>query len=106
MNTLIALYTAIAVLGTAGFYKLYKSVKNITTYKDQAKKEKIEMPMKGFCQLPVTPKSSSISFFRINDGVMGGKSKSELKEYDGLEFSGEINTNGGGFASFRSLGIE
>mmetsp|Transcript_16907 Transcript_16907/g.30182 ORF Transcript_16907/g.30182 Transcript_16907/m.30182 type:complete len:235 (-) Transcript_16907:147-851(-) len=43
-------------------------------------------------------------WFRINDVIMGGKSTSELG-CDGsgrLLFTGVINTNGGGFASFRT----
>ena len=47
-----------------------------------------------------------LKFFRINDEVMGGRSISSMdySPADGLLFSGEINTNGGGFASCRTLG--
>ena len=42
----------------------------------------------------------------LNDGVMGGKSSSTLSSTrDGVEFTGEVNTNGGGFASFRTLRV-
>jgi hypothetical protein len=43
-------------------------------------------------------------WFRVNDLIMGGKSTSQL-DADGagrLVFSGEINTDGGGFASMRT----
>ena len=43
-------------------------------------------------------------WFRVNDVIMGGKSTSEL-EADGdgrLVFSGDISTDGGGFASMRT----
>ena len=49
--------------------------------------------------------SPALRFFRINDEVMGGKSTSEIELSDrGLIFTGTINTNGGGFASCRTLG--
>jgi len=43
-------------------------------------------------------------FYLLNDVVMGGRSLSSLQSLpgDGLLFSGTIDTNGGGFASFRS----
>ncbi len=39
----------------------------------------------------------------VNDTIMGGRSSSRFELIDGaLEFSGTLNTNGGGFASVRS----
>ena len=39
---------------------------------------------------------------RVDDIVMGGRSSSALRsDRGGLVFSGSINTNGGGFASWR-----
>ena len=39
----------------------------------------------------------------VNDTVMGGRSKSGFVSKNGqLQFSGRLNTNGGGFASLRS----
>lgn len=48
--------------------------------------------------------SETAVWFRVNDVIMGGKSTSVLgTDSDGrLVFSGEINTNGGGFASMRT----
>ncbi len=38
----------------------------------------------------------------VNDGVMGGKSEGGILSKDGyMNFSGTINTNGGGFSSIR-----
>merc|ERR1740124_752576 len=51
-------------------------------------------------------KKKDLKFFHINDGVMGGKSSSELNVTSSgyLIFSGTIITKGGGFASCRTLG--
>tara|TARA_Y100001934_G_C11951249_1_gene585015 strand:- start:42 stop:599 length:558 start_codon:yes stop_codon:yes gene_type:complete len=39
----------------------------------------------------------------INDDVMGGRSSSTIRFVDGnIVFRGELNTNGGGFVSFRT----
>ena len=39
----------------------------------------------------------------VNDGVMGGRSMGELREEGGVvRFSGNINTNGGGFSLIRT----
>ncbi|KAL3936219.1 MAG: hypothetical protein SGBAC_008417 [Bacillariaceae sp.] len=48
---------------------------------------------------------SSLSWFALDDGVMGGKSSTEhgkVNEAGALEFSGTINTDGGGFCSIRT----
>ena len=44
---------------------------------------------------------SSAGWYVQNDGVMGGRSNGELKIDNGANFKGNINMNGGGFASFR-----
>jgi len=47
--------------------------------------------------------SHPLSWFRLDDGVMGGKSETlHLAKDDTLHFEGQINTNGGGFASIRA----
>jgi hypothetical protein len=44
-----------------------------------------------------------ISWFRLDDGVMGGRSETQqVVEDSALHFKGTINTNGGGFASVRA----
>jgi len=44
-----------------------------------------------------------LSWFRLDDGVMGGQSETtHLFNKGMLEFKGEINTKGGGFCSIRS----
>ncbi len=45
-----------------------------------------------------------LHWYRLDDGVMGGKSET-LHSYDsaGVNFSGQINCNGGGFTSIRSV---
>ena len=44
----------------------------------------------------------NLKWHRLDDGVMGGQSET-LHNYDGLlNFCGQINCNGGGFASIRS----
>jgi hypothetical protein len=44
-----------------------------------------------------------ISWFRLDDGVMGGRSETQqVVENGALHFKGTINTNGGGFASVRA----
>ncbi len=46
---------------------------------------------------------TSLRWQVVNDTVMGGRSASRFAARDGhLEFSGYLNTNGGGFASLRS----
>ena len=46
-----------------------------------------------------------LSWFQLDDGVMGGQSQTDLKllvEEENLHFRGMINCNGGGFASIRA----
>ena len=50
-----------------------------------------------------TTESTPLSWFRLDDGVMGGQSETHLLAKDGvLHFEGIINTNGGGFTSIRT----
>jgi hypothetical protein len=45
----------------------------------------------------------SLSWYRLDDGVMGGQSETSHSDQDGhLSFQGQINTNGGGFCSIRT----
>lgn len=45
---------------------------------------------------------TSLKWFRLDDGVMGGQSETVHEAKDGLHFTGTINTSGGGFASIRA----
>lgn len=46
---------------------------------------------------------SNMGWQVVNDTVMGGRSESSFASENGqLQFSGRLNTNGGGFASLRS----
>ena len=69
-------------------------MKSIQSYKENAKSQTVTVG-NTFLKLP-GGLAKPFSFFRINDGVMGGKSDStlKLKADGGLEFSGTINTNG------------
>jgi hypothetical protein len=52
--------------------------------------------------------NAPLSFYKLDDGVMGGQSMTHdhllqtESEAGGIIFTGKINTNGGGFASIRS----
>ena len=47
--------------------------------------------------------NTPLSWFRLDDGVMGGQSETLHVAKDGvLHFEGNINTSGGGFASIRA----
>ena len=47
--------------------------------------------------------ATSLGWFSVNDGVMGGRSTGGFRIGDGvLVFSGTTNTNGGGFSSIRT----
>ena len=58
--------------------------------------------------------NAPLSFYKLDDGVMGGQSQTHLEQLlvcgkkggnngtAGLIFTGQINTNGGGFTSIRS----
>jgi hypothetical protein len=45
---------------------------------------------------------ASLKWFRLDDGIMGGRSETVHEAKDGLHFAGEINTSGGGFTSVRA----
>ena len=59
--------------------------------------------MQGMRANPITALDlgAPLTWHRLDDGVMGGRSKSVLRKSGGLLFAGSINTNGGGFASAR-----
>jgi hypothetical protein len=63
---------------------------------DHAANEKNAIPALSFLD-------QTLKWFRLDDGVMGGRSKTEhSEEKNGLHFAGTINTNGGGFCSVRA----
>ena len=82
-------------------------LQGIRMYREKTKSETVLVPSKQFLQIidPSRQSQEDYKFFRINDEVMGGKSVSALSftNGEGLLFSGNINTNGGGFASCRTL---
>ena len=91
-----------------GGFKLWSFLQSVRLYREDTKSDWIAAPPSFLTRLGVanTP-SEQLRFFRINDEVMGGKSTSTLSLGGGgssLVFSGTINTNGGGFASCRTLG--
>ncbi len=93
-----------AVIVALGGFRGVRFVTNMITYRERTKADTIAAPP-DFLRLGSGP-SRPLTFFRINDEVMGGRSTSVLRrgEGGGVAFTGEINTNGGGFASFRTLG--
>lgn len=91
-----------------GAIRTYGFLQSIREYREKTKKDWVEV-RSSFLQLPGDASPPPIRFFCINDEVMGGKSSSSLSLSDSktsLVFSGTINTNGGGFASCRTLGDE
>lgn len=62
---------------------------------DRAANEAAAIPALQFAGAP-------LKWHRLDDGVMGGRSETNHESKDGLHFAGEINTNGGGFASIRA----
>ena len=99
---------AVALFGYGG-YRIATFVQGIRRYREQAKADWVAAPAKFLTLLDGSAKDD-LRFFRINDQVMGGKSTSALAvasaSSGGLVFDGVINTNGGGFASCRTLGDE
>ena len=54
-----------------------------------------------------TPASPDFSWYVLNDNVMGGRSDGTFTEYEGtLVFTGNTNTNGGGFSSIRTQALQ
>ncbi len=55
---------------------------------------------------PLSLNACPLVFHKLDDGVMGGSSITNIEVMNAIDgiilFSGEINTNGGGFASIRS----
>ena len=100
----------VALLGL-GCLKGIHLFRHVQAYKAGTKAVNVTMPL-GFLTLKSTsflardtPVGAQLTFFRINDEVMGGKSTSSLSvRGSSLMFAGEINTNGGGFCSCRTLG--
>ena len=98
-----------ALLGF-GCFKAVRLVSQIKAYKEGTKAVNVTLPadflaLQGGLLGGGAAIGRPLTFFRINDEVMGGKSTSSLAVSGRtLEFSGEINTNGGGFCSCRTLG--
>ena len=98
-----------ALLGF-GCFKAVRLVSQIKAYKEGTKAVNVTLPadflaLQGGFLGGGAAIGRPLTFFRINDEVMGGKSTSSLAVSGRtLEFSGEINTNGGGFCSCRTLG--
>lgn len=91
---------AIVALAAGGIYisrRIFLTVK----YWQDCKADTIRTPGIGCA---TWTKRDSIEWFRVNDVIMGGRSKSALSsDRDGrLIFSGEISTIGGGFAAVRT----
>lgn len=54
-----------------------------------------------------TTKSADLGWYVVNDNVMGGKSEGNFEQQQGeLSFTGNTNTNGGGFSSIRTQPVE
>ena len=103
-----ALAIGAAALGITGGYRAFVFVRGIMTYKARAKSERVRAPPAFMaCACEGSRSFRTKELFRLNDGVMGGKSSSTLEvSGDEVIFTGIINTNGGGFASFRTHGDE
>mmetsp|Transcript_845 Transcript_845/g.1398 ORF Transcript_845/g.1398 Transcript_845/m.1398 type:complete len:226 (-) Transcript_845:290-967(-) len=96
---------AALLLATVG-WRAYTFVRGMQQYRLRAKADTCAMPSR-FLTHAGKPFQRRMQFFRINDEVMGGRSSSNLESHSGtVIFTGMINTTGGGFASFRTLGDE
>ena len=113
-------FTIVAITGitigiTAVGYIIGKKINFIRKYWKECKSETIDTAYGVKCSSWSSSSGGAVSWFRVNDVIMGGKSTSELlvtdddddkKEKEGggklLIFRGIINTNGGGFASMRT----
>ena len=88
-----------ALLGF-GCFKAVRLVSQIKAYKEGTKAVNVTLPadflaLQGGLLGGGAAIGRALTFFRINDEVMGGKSTSSLAVSGRtLEFSGEINTNG------------
>ena len=98
----------VSLLAFGGF-RLHGFLHAMKLYREKTKSETAAVPS-SFLKLLDERKQHHhhYNFFRINDEVMGGKSTSTLEatSFGSLLFTGLINTNGGGFASCRTLGDE
>lgn len=95
-----------AVLGY-GIYRMASFARGVVTYRQRAMADTVDVTGSFLTDARSgAPLGRPLSFFRINDEVMGGKSTSSLApgHLGWLVFSGHISTDGGGFASCRSLG--
>ena len=113
-------FTIVAITGitigiTAVGYIIGKKINFIRKYWKECKSETIDTAYGVKCSSWSSSSGGAVSWFRVNDVIMGGKSTSELlvtdddddkKEKEGggklLMFRGIIITNGGGFASMRT----
>lgn len=96
VSVAIALVLFAAASQLLGFLRSVQS----PSYKARAKADTCRAPF----ILRADGRAEDLVFFRINDGVMGGRSTSQLRsgELEGLVFNGTIRTEGGGFASCRT----
>jgi hypothetical protein len=88
-----------------GGWRIKKFIDQIRQYREKAKADakQASLPILG-CE---SPRARELAWFVIDDQVMGGRSSSALEVSDGkIDFSGNINTKGGGFCSCRTLGDE
>ena len=97
---------AAASLLLFGGYRLHNFIRGMQQYREHTKSETVTVAANFLRLLDAPRKKEQLHFFRINDEVMGGRSTSVLAPtaMGGLLFTGLINTNGGGFASCRTLG--
>eukprot|EP00747_Dinoflagellata_sp_TGD_P170707 gnl/TRDRNA2_/TRDRNA2_202959_c0_seq1.p1 gnl/TRDRNA2_/TRDRNA2_202959_c0~~gnl/TRDRNA2_/TRDRNA2_202959_c0_seq1.p1 ORF type:complete len:241 (+),score=30.45 gnl/TRDRNA2_/TRDRNA2_202959_c0_seq1:44-724(+) len=101
--------SGLAGLGFAGLagWRAKSFLDRIRAYREKAKGGAKPAPLALAIQGCQAKRAAELSWFVIDDQVMGGRSSSELTMTDGcIELAGTINTNGGGFCSCRSLGDE
>ncbi len=54
-----------------------------------------------------TPDSPDLGWYVLNDNVMGGRSDGDFDQVQGeMRFTGDTNTNGGGFSSIRTKPLQ
>ena len=99
------LKAALALLAVLVAARTGVFIHSIRAYREKTKADRCLAP-RTFLSLPAgSAPVRRLEFFKINDEVMGGRSTSSVTAKGGdVTFSGVINTNGGGFASFRTLG--
>eukprot|EP00746_Dinoflagellata_sp_MGD_P168134 gnl/MRDRNA2_/MRDRNA2_99329_c0_seq1.p1 gnl/MRDRNA2_/MRDRNA2_99329_c0~~gnl/MRDRNA2_/MRDRNA2_99329_c0_seq1.p1 ORF type:complete len:227 (-),score=31.17 gnl/MRDRNA2_/MRDRNA2_99329_c0_seq1:115-795(-) len=100
------LAVAIGLIGIAGM-RIKGFLDRIRKYRDSCKANAQPAPPALAIQGSEAKRSQELSWFVIDDQVMGGRSSSGLTMVNGrIEFAGTINTKGGGFCSCRTLGDE